>query len=76
MGYSFEAESYQNLWDLHKTAGSECPSKFHPLMSQIARIVIPASGRLVEVPRGLFIDNEFVPSVDSKELIECVPVIL
>jgi len=45
-------------------------------MSQIARIVIPASGRLVEVPRGLFIDNEFVPSVDSKELIECVPVIL
>ncbi|KAG6335328.1 hypothetical protein ID866_3760 [Astraeus odoratus] len=41
-------------------------------MSQVAHITIPASGRTVEVPTGLFINNEFVPSIDSQELIPVI----
>jgi len=38
-------------------------------MAQIAKIKIPATGRTIELPTGLFINNEFVPSVDSQETI-------
>ncbi|KAI9001137.1 NAD-aldehyde dehydrogenase [Trametes punicea] len=35
-------------------------------------ITIAATGREVTVPTGLFINNRFVPSVDSKETIQCI----
>ena len=41
-------------------------------MAQIAKIQIPATGRTIELPTGLFINNEFVPSVDSQETLRCV----
>lgn len=41
-------------------------------MAQIAKIEIPATGRIIELPTGLFINNEFVPSVDSCETLRCV----
>lgn len=41
-------------------------------MAQIATIKIPATGRTIELPTGLFINNEFVPSVDSQETLRCV----
>ncbi|KAI0771504.1 NAD-aldehyde dehydrogenase [Trametes elegans] len=40
-------------------------------MAQPATLTIPGSGKKITVPTGLFIDNEFVSSVDSKETIEC-----
>ena len=44
------------------------------LNSKMASTVsIPApSGRKITVPTGLFIDNKFVPSVDSQELLTYV----
>lgn len=41
-------------------------------MTHSVKIIIPVTQREVEVPTGLFINNEFVPSVDSTELIQCV----
>jgi aldehyde dehydrogenase (NAD+) len=41
-------------------------------MAQSVKITIPSSGKKISVPTGLFINNEFVPSVDSQELIESV----
>ncbi|KAI6119426.1 aldehyde dehydrogenase domain-containing protein [Pisolithus croceorrhizus] len=41
-------------------------------MAQTARIIIPATGRVVEIPTGLFINNEFVSSVDSEERIQVI----
>jgi len=41
-------------------------------MAQITRIKVPATGRTIELPIGLFINNEFVPSVDSQETLRCV----
>ncbi|KIK30595.1 hypothetical protein PISMIDRAFT_639074 [Pisolithus microcarpus 441] len=41
-------------------------------MDQTARITIPATGQIVEIPTGLFINNEFVSSVDSQERIQVV----
>ncbi|KAL4075938.1 aldehyde dehydrogenase domain-containing protein [Scleroderma yunnanense] len=41
-------------------------------MSLTARIVIPVTGRLIDVPTGLFINNKFVASVDSEELIHVI----
>uniref|UniRef100_A0A0W0FCY1 Putative NAD-aldehyde dehydrogenase n=1 Tax=Moniliophthora roreri TaxID=221103 RepID=A0A0W0FCY1_MONRR len=40
-------------------------------MVQTATVTIPALNKQISVPTGLFIDNEFVPSVDSKETIPC-----
>ena len=40
-------------------------------MAQIAKINIPATGRTIELPTGLFINNEFVPSVDSQDTLGC-----
>ena len=37
-----------------------------------ADIKIPALNKTISVPTGLFINNEFVPSVDSKETIQSV----
>lgn len=37
-----------------------------------AEITVPKTGRTIKVSTGLFINNEFVPSVDSKETIQCV----
>ena len=39
-------------------------------MAAIARVAVPSTGRVVEIPTGLFINNEFVPSVDSQDLID------
>ena len=41
-------------------------------MAQVVKIKIPATGRTIELPTGLFINNEFVPSVDSQEKLRCV----
>ncbi|KIJ70182.1 hypothetical protein HYDPIDRAFT_104857 [Hydnomerulius pinastri MD-312] len=41
-------------------------------MPQTAKIVIPSTKREIEVPTGLFINNEFVPSADSNELIHAI----
>ncbi|OSC96717.1 NAD-aldehyde dehydrogenase [Trametes coccinea BRFM310] len=41
-------------------------------MTQPVTISIAATGRKITVPTGLFINNEFVPSVDSKETIQCI----
>ncbi|KAG8218741.1 aldehyde dehydrogenase domain-containing protein [Butyriboletus roseoflavus] len=41
-------------------------------MAHIVKIAISATQREVEVPTGLFINNEFVPSADSKELIHAI----
>jgi aldehyde dehydrogenase (NAD+) len=41
-------------------------------MAQPVQVTIPSSGKKISVPTGLFINNEFVPSVDSQELIELV----
>lgn len=40
-------------------------------MAHTVKIVIPATKREVEIPTGLFINNEFVASADSNELIQC-----
>lgn len=41
-------------------------------MAQSVTISVASTGRKITVPTGLFINNEFVPSVDSKETIEYV----
>ena len=41
-------------------------------MALTVKIVVPTTQREIEVPTGLFINNEFVPSADSNELIRCV----
>ncbi|KAF8897449.1 NAD-aldehyde dehydrogenase [Infundibulicybe gibba] len=41
-------------------------------MAQPVTVKIPALNKQISVPTGLFINNEFVPSVDSKELIHAV----
>ena len=41
-------------------------------MAQPVTITVPATGKTISVPTGLFINNEFVPSVDSTEKIEYV----
>ncbi|KAG6378821.1 aldehyde dehydrogenase domain-containing protein [Boletus reticuloceps] len=41
-------------------------------MAQTAKVVIPSTKREVEIPTGLFINNEFVPSADSNELIHAI----
>ena len=41
-------------------------------MAAVAEVKVPATGKTIKVPTGLFINNQFVPSVDSKETIECV----
>lgn len=40
-------------------------------MANIATLTLPSSNKQIKVPTGLFINNEFVPSVDSKETIPC-----
>lgn len=46
----------------------------HPArrMAAVAQVAVPATGKTISVSTGLFINNQFVPSVDSKETIECV----
>ncbi|KAJ6614335.1 Aldehyde/histidinol dehydrogenase [Mycena sp. CBHHK59/15] len=41
-------------------------------MAQIATVRVPRLNKEINVPTGLFINNEFVPSVDSSELIHAV----
>ncbi|KAI0773836.1 NAD-aldehyde dehydrogenase [Fomes fomentarius] len=41
-------------------------------MAKPVTLTIPATGKMIAVPTGLFINNEFVPSVDSTETIRCV----
>ncbi|SJL01942.1 related to aldehyde dehydrogenase [Armillaria ostoyae] len=41
-------------------------------MAQTISVNIPGSDKRLSVPTGLFIDNEFVPSSDSKEVIHAV----
>ncbi|KAJ6538594.1 NAD-aldehyde dehydrogenase [Mycena sp. CBHHK59/15] len=41
-------------------------------MAQIATVRVPRLNKEIKVPTGLFINNEFVPSVDSSELIHAV----
>ena len=39
-------------------------------MAKSVAFTIPDTGRQISVPTGLFINNEFVPSVDSTETIQ------
>ncbi|KIM90700.1 hypothetical protein PILCRDRAFT_973 [Piloderma croceum F 1598] len=41
-------------------------------MAQPVKITIPSSGKEISVPTGLFINNEFVPSVDSQETLDAI----
>ncbi|KAF9469111.1 aldehyde dehydrogenase domain-containing protein [Collybia nuda] len=41
-------------------------------MAHSVNISIPSLNKQISVPTGLFIDNEFVPSVDSQELIHAI----
>lgn len=41
-------------------------------MAAVAQVAVPATGKTISVSTGLFINNQFVPSVDSKETIDCV----
>lgn len=41
-------------------------------MSLITSITIPRLSKTINVPTGLFINNEFVSSIDSQELIQFV----
>ncbi|KAF4574882.1 aldehyde dehydrogenase (NAD(P)(+)) ald5 [Pleurotus pulmonarius] len=41
-------------------------------MAQSTVVKIPSSGKEITVPTGLFINNEFVPSIDSNEFIKPV----
>lgn len=41
-------------------------------MSQTVDIKIPATGRTIELPTGLFINNEFVSSIDSQETLSSI----
>ena len=50
---------------------SSTPLNF--IMAAVAEITVPVTGKKIRVPTGLFINNQFVPSVDSKETIEYVP---
>lgn len=43
-----------------------------PTMAQPVQLSIPNSDKKISVPTGLFINNEFVPSVDSPERIKYV----
>jgi aldehyde dehydrogenase (NAD+) len=45
-------------------------------MAQPIKITIPSSGKEILVPTGLFINNEFVPSIDSQEMIELVNLVI
>ncbi|KAI0347037.1 aldehyde dehydrogenase [Trametopsis cervina] len=38
----------------------------------VAELTVPSTGKKITVQTGLFINNKFVPSVDSQEKIECV----
>ncbi|KAH9843665.1 NAD-aldehyde dehydrogenase [Rhodofomes roseus] len=42
------------------------------MSAQTVEITVPKTGRKIQVPTGLFINNEFVSSVDSKETIETI----
>ncbi|KAI0637740.1 NAD-aldehyde dehydrogenase [Trametes polyzona] len=48
------------------------PRRLQHTMAQPVTITVAATGRKITVPTDLFINNEFVPSVDSKETIECI----
>jgi len=41
-------------------------------MTLTATVSIPRLNKNIIVPTGLFINNEFVPSIDSQELIQSV----
>lgn len=50
-------------------------SSYRPPVSMsisVVEITVPATGKKISVPTGLFINNKFVPSVDSQETLECV----
>ena len=40
------------------------------MVASYAELTVPKTGKKIKVPTGLFINNQFVPSVDSKETIE------
>jgi aldehyde dehydrogenase (NAD+) len=40
-------------------------------MAHSVKIPVPTLNKEISVPTGLFINNEFVPSVDSSEMIQC-----
>ena len=41
-------------------------------MSSIVEVPVPRAKKGIRVHTGLFINNEFVPSIDSQELIQFV----
>lgn len=45
-------------------------------MASIIPVSIPGLNKTINVPTGLFINNEFVSSIDSQELIQFVNIFL
>jgi aldehyde dehydrogenase (NAD+) len=45
-------------------------------MSSIASVTVPQLNKTISIPTGLFINNEFVSSIDSQELIQFVNIFL
>ncbi|KAI0676795.1 NAD-aldehyde dehydrogenase [Trametes maxima] len=69
---------YQSLGTIYTRFNRSLPptptfvSRLAHTMAQPVTITVAATGRKITVPTGLFIDNEFVPSVDSKATIDCI----
>ncbi len=55
------------VYPFSSTQGSE---RIKETMATVVSIPVPGTNRKIAVSTGLFINNEFVPSVDSKELLE------
>ncbi|KAH7887828.1 aldehyde dehydrogenase domain-containing protein [Phlebopus sp. FC_14] len=41
-------------------------------MAQVATVIVPATQREIHLPTGLFINNQFVPSADSNDLLHAI----
>lgn len=53
------------------------PSNLPPSrMAHPTTVTIPALNKRISIPTGLFINNEFVPSVDSSERIKYTSIVL
>ena len=48
------------------------PFSASSMSAGVVELTVPATGKKITVQTGLFINNKFVPSVDSQEKIECV----
>jgi len=64
LGISFALEVFTQSYSV-ESSFNQSSHTLSTMTSLSARILIRATNRALEIPTGLFIDNEFVPSVDS-----------